>query len=258
MIKRMMVIGDVHLPWSNSKLLSKECTGLIPDIIEDLKLDKLIINGDLLDYYCVNSHGPKHPDIATTLQDEMDSGRIFFESLRKRFPDLEVTYIFGNHEDRLDRFILKNAKPFWNILTTENHCRLDDHNIEYFHYNHEYQVENTNLYVQHSPPSYGVNGARTSMLAKLDRSYIYGCTHREQKAAGTGASGERYFVYFNGWLGSTTETAEHRRVFSYAKGHDNWQEAFSLVTVIDGQKYHVNQHSIVNNSAVVDGVLYRA
>lgn len=258
MITRTMVINDVHLPFSNTKLLSSQCTGLIADIIEDRKLDRLIINGDLLDFYCVNSHGPKHPDISTTLLDELNSGRDFFESLRKRFPRLEVIFLYGNHEDRLDRFILQNAKPFWNVLNIENPCNLEAMGIEYYPYNKEYQVDETNLFIQHSPPSYGVNGARTSLLKKLDRCYIYGCTHREQKATSTGASGQRYSVYFNGWLGSTEETPEHKRVFSYAKGHENWQSTFSIVTVKNKVDFHVNQYSIVNNSTVVDGVLYEA
>lgn len=257
-ITRTMIINDVHIPYHNSKLIDVDATGLIPEIIDDLKLDRLIINGDLLDMYSVNMHGPKHPDVKETLEEELIAGRNFFESMRKRFPKLEIVYLMGNHENRLDRFILKNSKVFWNLLTVENYLELDNLNVEWFPYNHKYRLEKTNCFIQHSPPSYGVNGARTSLLKKLDQCHIYGCTHREQKACVTAASGKTYSVYFNGWLGSTNQTKGHTEVFSYAKGHEDWQNCFTIVNVINEKEHHVNQYSIRNNKVCIDGYIYEA
>lgn len=257
-ITRTMVINDAHIPFHDPKLIDIDASGLVLDILEDLKLDRLIINGDLLDMYNVNSHGPKHPDILSTLEDELYAGLEFFKNLRKKFPALEIVFLFGNHEWRLDRFLLQHAKQFFSLLSVENFLQLKEYNIEYYEYQVPYQLENTNCYIVHSPPSYGVNGARTSLLKKMDQDYIYGCTHREQKACLTASSGTVYTAYFNGWLGSTTLTPEHKRVYSYAKGHESWQQCFCIVTVVDGKEHHINQYSIRNNRVVVDGFLYEA
>lgn len=252
-----MVINDIHIPFNDSKLLSVDGKGLILDIIEDRKLDRLIINGDLADLYAVNMHGPKHPGIQETLEDELIAVRDCLHNIRKRFPNLEIVYVFGNHETRLNRFILKNSKVFWNLLTLEKYFRLDELNIEYRPYNSKYQIEDTTCFVQHSPPSYGVNGARTSLLKKLNETYIYGCTHREQKSCATAGDGQVFAAYFNGWLGSIDETPGHEEVFSYVKGHSDWQQAFTIVTVVERKEFHINQYSIRDHKVVVDGYLFK-
>lgn len=252
MITRTLIINDVHIPFHDSRALA-----LVLDIFEDIGCDRLIINGDLLDFYGVNMHGPKSPLIENSLEDELIAGREFISQLRHRFKKQHIVYLFGNHESRLNRFILQHCKAFWNILTVEKYLYLDDNNIEWHPYNHKYRLEKTNCYIQHSPPSYGVNGARTSLLKKLDQTYIYGCTHREQKAFVTAGSGQVHGAYFNGWLGSVNETKEHQEVFSYIKGHSDWQQCFSIVTVENEKDFHINQYSIRNHKVVVDGSLYQ-
>jgi len=255
--KRILVLNDVHAPFHDSKLITIEGRGLVLDVAKDINVDEIIINGDLLDFYSINSHGAKHPDIQQKLEDELIWGREFIEHLRNRF-NCKITFIFGNHEWRLDRFILNNAPMVWGLLSLKNFMELERFEIDYLEYNDAYRVHDSNLFIQHSPPSYGVNGARTSLLKKLDSSHIYGCTHRMQHAAVTGHSGELYNAWFNGWLGSVDETQEHKRVFSYAKGHENWQKCFSIVNLIDDREYHVQQVPIINNRCVVDGQLYEA
>lgn len=256
--KRIVVFNDVHAPFHDSNLISIDAKGLVLDVAKEINVDHIIINGDLVDFYDINSHGPKHPDIKQKLEDELNWGRDFFEKLRNRFPKTKITFIAGNHENRLDRFIMNNAPNFWNLFRLENYFNLEKLDIEYLEYNDSYKIGQSNLYIQHSPPSYGVNGARTSLFKKMDTSHIWGCTHRMQHAAVTGYSGEVYNAWFNGWLGSSTETKEHKRVFSYAKGHENWQKCFIIINLIDDKEYHVQQVPIVNNRCVVDGVLFEA
>ena len=251
-----MVLGDLHLPFSDSKLVTKDAKGLVLDIAEDIGVDRIIVSGDALDFINVSLHGPKHPDIVETLESELNAGREFFESLRKRFPKTHLVYNFGNHTDRLQRFILRHSKPFWNIVTVEKYFRLDEINIEWNKYNYKYQVEKTNLFTQHSPSSY--SSPKANLAKKLDQSFIFNCTHRVGSAHLTGGSGTVHSAYFNGWLGSTTETIQHKEVFSYAKGHENWQQGFCIVTVVDEVEFHVNQYLIKNHSVVVDGHLYHA
>jgi hypothetical protein len=244
-----MIINDIHRPFHDPRSLD-----LVLNILEDLKLDRLIINGDLVDFYNVNMHGPKHPNISTTLQDELDDTRDFLIDLRERFPDIEIVLNAGNHMNRLDRFILKHSKPFWNVVTPENHFNLESLDIEYHPYQYKYRLEDTECYLQHSPPSY--TAAKACLGKKIDQTYIYGCTHREEKACTTGASGKIYAAYFNGWLGSTDLTPEHAEVFSYTKGHENWQQCFIIATVKDRTEFHINQYSIRDHKVCVDGYLY--
>jgi hypothetical protein len=190
------------------------------------------------------------------LEDEIYAGKEWLENLRKRFPTQHIVFLYGNHEDRLDRYVVQNSKIFWNFLKLENMLDLKGLNIEFYHYNYCYQLEKTNLYIQHSPPSYGVSGTRTSLLKKMDASFIYGCTHRKQMSCMTGHSGNVYTVYFNGWLGNVNKNKESKRVFSYAKGHENWQPAACFVDVLNEKQFFVTQLDIHNYKFVFDGFLY--
>lgn len=249
-VKRIGVFSDVHVPWHNTKALE-----LVYHIFEELRLDEIIINGDFLDVLNVSSHGPKHPDIYTTLEEEFEAGRLLLEELADRNPKTKIIFKAGNHCHRLDRFIIKHCPHFTNLLTVEKMLELKKMKIKYEEYNQAHNVEGTNLFVQHSPPSYGVNGARTSLLKKPGASFIYGCTHRMQQAHLTDYLGNLQSVYFNGWLGSVDETPEHKRVFEYTKGHSNWQTGFSIVSVY-GPNYFVDQYQIKDNMCLVDGHLY--
>ena len=256
MFRRTIVFGDVHIPFHDPKIISGDARGLILDIAHDIKIDRILINGDLLDMYGVNMHGPKSPIVHTTIEDELVAGREFFHALRERFPDTEIVLNMGNHEHRLNRFITQHCKSFHNLLRIEKFLELDRLGIEWYPYQHKYQIDGTSCFVMHSPPSYGVNGARTSLLKKMDETYLYGCTHREQQAHLTASSGNVYSAYFVGWCGSSDLTPEHREVFSYAKGHQNWQRSFAIVNTYEGQ-FHVNTYSIRDYSCVVDGFLYK-
>jgi len=249
-ISRIGVLNDAHGPWVGSEL------DLVLDIFEDCHVDHIILNGDILDFYNINAHGPRHPDIQRTLEDELFWGQEFFSGLRKRFKKTKITMLCGNHEHRLDRFIINTCPAFWNILSLDKMMRWDDLDIEWLPYNQKYQIGESRLYVQHSPPSYSENAAMTSLKKKMDASFIYGCTHRIQHACKTGVTGMVHNVWLNGFLGSTTLTEDHARVFSYTKGHENWQQGASIVTLVDNKEFHVNQFQILNNKAVVDGFLY--
>ena len=248
MITRTGIVNDLHIPYHD-----KTAVDLVLNAFDSIKIDRLIINGDLLDFYNIHMHGPKSPTVQEDLLEEIMQGQAFLSDLRKKFPKIEIIYLFGNHENRLDRFILKNAKAFWNILRLEKMLDLKRFNIDYHLYNSCVRLEETDLYIQHSPPSYSVNGARASLLKKHDASFIYACTHRKQSAFITGHSGNEYSVYFNGWLG---DSKNNKEIFGYTKGHEEWQKCASVVTTINREEFFVNQLEIKNNKLVLDGSLY--
>lgn len=259
MITRTGVLNDVHFPLHDPRLINESASGLVLDIFEDVKVDRIVLNGDILDFYDISSHtkqSGKNPDIQFKLEDELNMGSEFLRNLRKRFQKAEIIFISGNHENRLDRFIMKEVPHFWNILRLENMLPFVECNIEYHPYNERIRLEDTSLYVQHSPPSYGENGAATSLKKKYDQSHIWGCTHRVDSAVRTGASGKYHEAWFNGWLGSTNLTDQHKAVYSFVKNHENWQNAACIVDIYDRTEFFVQQFLIKNYKTSINGVFY--
>ena len=251
------IIGDIHGPWNDER-----ATNLAFDVMEDLGVNHIILNGDILDFYSINAYGPKHQDIQTKLEDEINWGKDFLTQLRVRFPKEEIIYIFGNHEYRLDKFIMANCPVFWNIIKLEKMLGLKDLKIKWVPYNEKYRIGKANLFAQHSPPSYAENAANTSFKKKFDVDHIWGCTHRSDRVVKTGSSGKVYTSYINGWFGDKgiitdlqARMPENRRVFQYTKNHEQWNSSFCIVSV-DKKKYHVQQVIIKDYTAVVGGNLY--
>lgn len=247
--RKIGIFNDPHMPFHDPKAMKCMLT-----VFKSVGVDELIINGDLLDMYGFNMHGPKHPDVVTKLEEEIYMGRDFLAMLRDEFPLAKIVFLFGNHEDRMERFILKSVPSFYNLLKLEHSLLLDKQRIEWYPYNSRYYIL-PDLFVQHSPPSYAKNGAMTALEKIIDCSAIYGCSHRVLHASRTGVSGKEYHVWYNGWLGSTTLTPEHARVFSYAKTHESWQTCAMLVDVIN-DKFFAHQFSIIDGMAVVEGDIY--
>lgn len=254
-ISRTMIINDIHIPFHNSRLLTVAGGGMLLDILEDTKCERIIINGDLGDFYNWNRYG-QHPNVTVDMQTELYLIRLFLKNLRKRFPSISIVFLLGNHEVRFENWIIEKSKPLHGLLKLEDQLCFDEYNIEWYPYQFKYEIEESRAFVTHSPSSYGVNGARTSMLSKLDETWIYGCTHREQVAHSTGGSGKGYSSFFNGWLGSVDETPQHAQVFSYRKGQFGWQNCFIMVNTINRKESHITQHSIRDHKVVVDGVVY--
>jgi predicted phosphodiesterase len=249
--RKILVIGDLHLPWHDPKVVE-----IVLDVAKHEQVDEIVLNGDVVDFYNVSRYLKSSLDVQTTLEDELNAVKNFLIDLRKMFPDQKIMYIMGNHDARLDKHIIEKCPEFWNLFTLKNFCDFDKLKINYIPYNDAYQVGKSNLFIQHSPPSYSDNGARVSLLKKVDRSFIYNCSHREQHATITGGNNRVYHCWFNGWLGSTTLTPEHKIVFSFAKGHENWQQCFKLIDLINEVDYYVNSVSITNGRCVVNNILY--
>lgn len=255
-ISRTLILNDVHGPFNDPKLIDEKGEGLVLNIAEELQLHRIIINGDLLDFINLSSHDKNlHPFIEHDLDDEIEWGRQFFHNLRKRFPKTHIVFLYGNHEDRWARAVVADHKKFFNRLRLDLELNLEGNNIEWYDYNHRYRLEQSNLYVQHSPASYATPNANLKHYP--DSTSIFGCSHRIGHACHNGKD-EIFHCWFNGWLSTWNLTKEHERVFRYRKNHAKWQNAISITTCIDGKRAYNSQHLIEDYRCIVDGFLFEA
>lgn len=250
--KRIGVINDLHIPFHDQRALL-----LVLDVYKTIGIDEIILNGDIVDFINVSLHGPKHPDIKETIEDEIYQTIAFLKLLRSLFPKIKITYNAGNHEYRLDRWIMQKCPSFWNLVRLERLLQLEELKIDWNEYNCEYKVNDLNLYVQHSPPSYSVTAARASLLKKPDTSFIYACTHRRDYAVLQGRKG-LYEVFMNGWLGSSyyidhLQNRFSHRAFSFTKNHEAWNKCFAIIYDF-GNTHDIKQFNIYDDySCVVEG-----
>lgn len=119
------IISDVHIPYHD---LEAVYTAL--EYMDKKDIDTLLINGDLVDFYQI-SRFSKDPTRANVLK-ERDMTLEFFEMLRAVFPDVQIVYKIGNHEERFDHFMMNKAKELYGIeeFSFKNLFHLDDYDIE--------------------------------------------------------------------------------------------------------------------------------
>lgn len=112
------VLSDMHVPYHDLRALTAAVAYL-------KKRDPhgLLINGDFLDFHEISEHD-KDPTAARYV-DELETGKQMMAWLRKRFPKARIVYRFGNHEERLDRYILRRAPALFDLPFADVSTQLD-------------------------------------------------------------------------------------------------------------------------------------
>ena len=106
---KVVTINDVHVPFQNNEMIKNFIS-----LLEDEQPDVIILNGDMVDFYDLSSFD-KDPSRQDNLQDELDTLYRMLLVIRGACPEAEIVYVEGNHEDRLRRYLWKQA-PALNSL----------------------------------------------------------------------------------------------------------------------------------------------
>lgn len=120
----VVVLCDVHIPDHDLPAWTATLQW-----ISDHPVTEIILNGDFLELLSCSQHGGT-PDI-TSLKSDMAAGRAALEELRTAAPTAKITYLQGNHETRLERFILAKAPALFGSLNLTIGLGLDDLGIEW-------------------------------------------------------------------------------------------------------------------------------
>lgn len=129
----VFVLSDFHCPYHDRKLL---------DVTEQVLLkaqpDRLIVNGDLVDWPSVSRHGAERGE-ATANECVQSAGEVLARLVAAVPEDCLVQFIPGNHDSNLSRYLLERASaaadlcvagseiPVWSI---QNLLRFDELGVE--------------------------------------------------------------------------------------------------------------------------------
>lgn len=100
--KNILVISDLHIPYHNIDAVT-----LALNYGKNEKVDTIIINGDLLDFYFI-SRFHKDPRKRSVKQ-EIDAARQFLQILRFHFKAANIYYLLGNHDVRYQMWLESKA-----------------------------------------------------------------------------------------------------------------------------------------------------
>jgi hypothetical protein len=250
-LKLALLIPDTHRPFHHKKAYD-----LMINVATFLPINEIVIMGDYADFYSVSSHA-KSPDVFNMLKDEVESVNEGLDELDELFPEAKKVYLEGNHEYRLERYLVDKAPALFGITSMQHLLKLDQRpNWIYVPYGPSqlYNVLNSHLHARHEPLSNSTKA--TAQRAML--SLTFGHVHSIEENHVVSLDGKNHVSFCGGWLGNK----RFDKVFSYVKNYWQWQLGFVLVYVnpVTGFFYHQKIHILEDEttlSCVVNGKLFK-
>lgn len=231
---KVLILSDIHIPYHDEVAVNAALAHG-----KKKKPDVIILNGDIGDFYGVSRHDK---DPRRSLADELDAIRQFLFHLRKQFPTSRILYKIGNHEARMEMFLVKNAPVLLGVSDFELPVLLkfDELNIELVPSLTLIRLGNLPIYHGHELPqgmSSPVNPAR-GIWMRVQESLICGHWHRtSEHTESTGLNKRLSSCWSTGCLCDLTP--------DYAIVN-RWNHGFAWVETQADGNYEVTNHKIIN------------
>lgn len=231
---KVLILSDIHIPYHDEVAVAAAINHG-----KKKKPDVIILNGDIGDFYGVSRHDK---DPRRSLADELDAIRQFLFHLRKQFPVTRILYKIGNHEARMEMFLVKNAPVLLGVSDFELPVLLkfDELQIELVPSLTLIRLGNLPIYHGHELPqgmSSPVNPAR-GIWMRVQESLICGHWHRtSEHTESTGLNKRLSSCWSTGCLCDLTP--------DYAIVN-RWNHGFAWVETQADGNYEVFNHKIIN------------
>ena len=105
----VVVANDFQIPFHDEKALA-----LFKLFLRRERPDWLVLNGDFQDFWEISSFDLT-PRIGKESTEEIRIGKKILKSFRRTLPRARITWIEGNHEFRLRKYLIKNAKELYGL-----------------------------------------------------------------------------------------------------------------------------------------------
>lgn len=250
--ERYLILSDIHVPDQDNGLIKP-----LIDFINYYKPTHVDFLGDFFNFTKISSYA-QDPFYKTTLVEEIEEGkellRIFTKAIQKNHRGAEITFFEGNHENRLNKFIAKNAPQLAELLTDGEYTlsvpsilRLKDLDIKWIPYyqlvtrygvvfNHGHRVRSKAGHTAHANlDTFGMSGfsGHTHKLAHITRTQGF----------------ETKFWLETGCLCSLKPTP------TYTVAPD-WSHGFATADLIDGKLYPTLV-PIIDHKFSYNGILFK-
>lgn len=236
--QKYVVIPDIHAPYQDKNTLQA-----INHFIAEQKPDHVVLIGDVIDMYSISKYD-KNPLRAHKLQEEIDEAHNVIVDIRAAAgKNTPITYIEGNHEDRLRRYMWNHPEVHGlRNLELPALLGLKELGVEY---KTELLVNGVFLFT---------HGKRTTMYSsrwELQDNGISGMSghvHRIQTHAQTDRSGVK------AWYGIGHVADEKQCEYTT---NPNWQQGLGVVYFHPSKKrFHAEVIPIVEHKFIYAGKLY--
>lgn len=185
---RTLVAGDAQIPFQDPQAFDRFQKAVI-----ETQPDNIVLVGDMVDLPSV-SRWSQRPEWVGTTQGAIDQYHNFLAQTRANAPNASIAVVHGNHEQRLDDYVRKNAAEVLGlkranagqelaVLTLQYLVRYDDLDIQSID-----GYPNGTLWLEDNlKATHGTNvakgGSNAAKYLRQEReTTVYGHTHRQELA----------------------------------------------------------------------------
>lgn len=189
------------------------------EVAKDFRPHEVVYLGDFFDCYSISEYTKDPEEDFRLLEDELIIGRRMLRQVESVTKAKEFTFVQGNHEDRIDRYVNNHAAKLARSISSRKVLGIPD-SYRWFPYGLRNHYRMDRLIATHGSLC-GVHPA-SAMVRRYGCSVIFGHTHLVQEHTIKNVSGQEFTAYNVGWLGDMAKAAE------YIKNVANWSHAFAL------------------------------
>lgn len=243
---RMLIVPDVHAPYHHHEAwlcLLHVAAGWRPDVC--------VVLGDFADFAAVSSH-PKVPGRLLPFATEVEYANDALDELDAALADGGCTtkdFLQGNHEDRLSRYVGRQAPDLQEFVDWRGVLQLDRRGWRVTDY--KSSLAYGHLRLTHDVGRAGVQAARQSRM-DTGHSIAFGHTHQLQVSYGGTVTGDRHVGATLGWLGDP-EAVDYRHRDLVRR---EWQHGFGVAHFLASGEFWLQAVPVVKGRCVVDGRVY--
>jgi predicted phosphodiesterase len=248
----ILVIPDLHFPYEVRRAV-QSCVRFG----EQLKPDRVVLIGDVVDFYAV-SRFDKNPLRKERLKDELHSAKEFFDYMQSTIPGKpKYDMLEGNHEDRLRKYLWRNAPEIADLGGTSVPELLGLASRGITWHPGTSPLHLGPLTLMHGNRIRKLGGATAKAISdEREQTIICGHSHRQGWVPHTSAAGLRG-GYEMGCL------CDYRKL-DYVDSVPNWQLGWGVVTLLGRNAYNVEfarvlpvgktrKHVVTWRNTIVDG-----
>lgn len=180
--KNLLVLGDIHITSHDNTALAAAV-----NYGRQQNVDTILLNGDIMDFPTISRFRSKLT--APTVMQEVKLAGEFLSWLRRAFPSAKIIFKKGNHDERLENYIIDHAAKLDGLANLNDLLRLSEHGIIAAEDLQLIKCGNLYLYHGHEFRRGGIHFAHNILHAAMTNVAV-NHFHRTQYAAGRTLSGK--------------------------------------------------------------------
>ena len=227
-----IVINDIHIPFEDSLAVTS-----ILDFIDYYKPNVIVLNGDIIDFYQVSSF-IKNP-LNKSVSAEIKLVNKFLERLRNLCPDSRIIYKEGNHENRLQKYLLQNANAIFDLVTDLFQVKVGINELDIEYIVEPFKIGNLWHLHGHEKPggAYNPEYITNVLWQYINNHFICGHYHRNQeKVFKRSLDKETFWAGAVGYLAGDLEYAVLNK----------WSQGFATIEHINDKHFKPTLYNMEN------------